>query len=370
MSFLLLAEKYDLDVFAKEIVPYVRGGVLMPIVAVDGWFKIATQHEQHDGHEYSESDAKYGGQKQGISGQDVPEWIECTIHRKDWSHPITVREYMDEAFQAKSTTWRSYPRRMLRHRAFVQCARQVYGIGGIYEQSEAESIAEHHSGHQSVAVTPAAINYQPKHKEIVIDDDAVAKAEEFANGAEAQAKAKAEAQAKAKAEAQAKAKAEAQAKAEAEAQAKAEAEAQAKAKAEAQAKAEAEAQAKAEAEAQAKAEAEVQAKAEAEAQAKAEAEVQAKAEAEVQAKAEAEAQAKAEDDYRIIEEDEVSEEIRTYAKKLVAVVINRGVPTEKVEKMIMSQGKGTPIENLYLIQQVRSAGDEVAIAAAELAMNP
>ena len=90
MSFLLLAEKYDLDVFAKEIVPYVRGGVLMPIVAVDGWFKIATQHEQHDGHEYSESDAKYGGQKQGISGQDVPEWIECTIHRKDWSHPITV----------------------------------------------------------------------------------------------------------------------------------------------------------------------------------------------------------------------------------------------------------------------------------------
>src|SRR3546814_11476971 len=38
--------------------------------------------------------------------------------------------------------WQSHPRRMLRHKATIQCARLAFGSGGIYEQDEAERIVE------------------------------------------------------------------------------------------------------------------------------------------------------------------------------------------------------------------------------------
>ena len=38
--------------------------------------------------------------------------------------------------------WKSHPRRMLRHKAMIQCARLAFGFAGIYDQDEAERIAE------------------------------------------------------------------------------------------------------------------------------------------------------------------------------------------------------------------------------------
>src|SRR3546814_18172510 len=38
--------------------------------------------------------------------------------------------------------WQSHPRRMLRHKATIQCARLAFGFGGIYDQDEAERIVE------------------------------------------------------------------------------------------------------------------------------------------------------------------------------------------------------------------------------------
>jgi hypothetical protein len=52
----------------------------------------------------------------------VPEWIECTIHRKDREVPTTVREYLTEV-RGENTIWQKMPRRMLRHRALQQCVR-------------------------------------------------------------------------------------------------------------------------------------------------------------------------------------------------------------------------------------------------------
>jgi hypothetical protein len=38
--------------------------------------------------------------------------------------------------------WKSHPRRMLRHKALIQCARIAFGFAGIYDEDEAERIVE------------------------------------------------------------------------------------------------------------------------------------------------------------------------------------------------------------------------------------
>ena len=59
--------------------------------------------------------------------------------RKDRSHPTIVTEYLAEC---KMTTepWKKYPKRMLRHKAFIQCARMAFGFSGIYDEDEAHRI--------------------------------------------------------------------------------------------------------------------------------------------------------------------------------------------------------------------------------------
>ncbi|EOJ4766922.1 recombinase RecT, partial [Escherichia coli] len=38
--------------------------------------------------------------------------------------------------------WQSHPKRMLRHKAMIQCARLAFGFAGIYDNDEAERIVE------------------------------------------------------------------------------------------------------------------------------------------------------------------------------------------------------------------------------------
>jgi hypothetical protein len=66
----------------------------------------------------------------------------CIIHRKDRGHPIRVTEYMSECKRPNVGPWQSHPRRMLRHKAMIQCARLAFGYSGIYDQDEAERIVE------------------------------------------------------------------------------------------------------------------------------------------------------------------------------------------------------------------------------------
>ena len=75
------------------------------------------------------------------NGHKCPEWIECLIYRKDRSHPVVVREYIDECSRDKGP-WQTHPKRMLRHKAFIQAARMAFGFSGIYDEDEAERIAE------------------------------------------------------------------------------------------------------------------------------------------------------------------------------------------------------------------------------------
>ncbi|MGQ0416506.1 recombinase RecT, partial [Bacillus sp. HC-TM] len=67
------------------------------------------------------------------------------------NHPICVTEWMDECRREPFKTregreitgpWQSHPKRMLRHKAMIQCARLAFGFAGIYDNDEAERIVE------------------------------------------------------------------------------------------------------------------------------------------------------------------------------------------------------------------------------------
>ena len=100
------------------------------VVALDGWCRIINSHPQFDGMSFEESAEREDG---------LPVWIECSMHRKDRRVATTVREYMCEN-RADQSAWLTHPRRMLRHKALVQCARLCFGLSGIYDPDEAQRI--------------------------------------------------------------------------------------------------------------------------------------------------------------------------------------------------------------------------------------
>lgn len=142
MALLVVANEYGLNPFLKELYAFEgKGGDVVPVVSVDGWSRIVNEHPAFDGIDfvYSEQLVTPKG------GQPCYEWIEARIYRKDRTRPIIVREHLDEAYVPASKwpgPWQTHTKRMLRHRAFIQCSRVAFGFGGIYEQDEARAIAE------------------------------------------------------------------------------------------------------------------------------------------------------------------------------------------------------------------------------------
>lgn len=126
-ALLIVAEQYGLNPWTKEIYafPDSKNGIV-PVVGVDGWARIINGNSSFDGMEF-EQDA---------------ESCTCKIYRKDRSHPIAVTEYMSECRRENVQPWKTHPRRMLRHKAMIQCARIAFGFGGIYDEDEAERIVQ------------------------------------------------------------------------------------------------------------------------------------------------------------------------------------------------------------------------------------
>jgi hypothetical protein len=82
------------------------------------------------------------------------------MYRKDRSRPIVVREYLDEVYRAPfkegmKGPWQTHTKRFLRHKAMIQCSRIAFGFVGIFDQDEAERIAESEKD-----ITPSK---QPEH---------------------------------------------------------------------------------------------------------------------------------------------------------------------------------------------------------------
>lgn len=126
-ALLLVSKQYGLSPWTREIYAFPdRNNGIVPVVGVDGWSRIINQHPQFDGMDF-EQDA---------------ESCTCIIYRKDRSHPIKVTEWMEECARKGVGPWQSHPKRMLRHKAMIQCARLAFGYTGIYDQDEAERIGE------------------------------------------------------------------------------------------------------------------------------------------------------------------------------------------------------------------------------------
>ena len=128
MALLIVANQHGLNPWTKEIYAFAdKNNGIVPVVGFDGWARIVNEHPQFDGLEFLEDD----------NGA----WCSCIIHRKDRSHPTQVREYLAEC-RRSTGPWGSHPRRMLRHKAFIQCARIAFGFAGIYDPDEAERIVD------------------------------------------------------------------------------------------------------------------------------------------------------------------------------------------------------------------------------------
>lgn len=129
-ALMVVANQYGLNPWTREIYAFSdKNNGIVPVVGVDGWSRIINDHPKFDGMDF-EQNAKS---------------CTCRIYRKDRAHPIAITEFMAECKRGTGP-WQSHPRRMLRHKAMIQCARLAFGYGGIFDQDEAERITERDMG--------------------------------------------------------------------------------------------------------------------------------------------------------------------------------------------------------------------------------
>lgn len=145
-ALLIVANQYGLNPWTKEIYAFPdKNNGIVPVVGVDGWARIINGNQQFDGMEFDQDE----------------ESCTCIIFRKDRGHPIKVTEYMSECKRNGVGPWGSHPKRMLRHKAMIQCARLAFGFGGIYDQDEAERIVEKDMGTADVVQAPVELPAYP-----------------------------------------------------------------------------------------------------------------------------------------------------------------------------------------------------------------
>lgn len=126
-ALVIIANTYELNPILKELYAFpAKGGGIVPVVGIDGWLKIINRQPNYDGMTVTTSD----------DGQSAT----ATIHLKDRAHPTVVTEYLAECSRG-TEPWKTMPRRMLRHKAIIQCARVAFGIGGVQDEDEANDTA-------------------------------------------------------------------------------------------------------------------------------------------------------------------------------------------------------------------------------------
>ena len=143
LAFVVTANEYQLNPFTREIYAFPsRSGGIQPVVSVDGWIKLMNRHPSFDGIQFTTEDR-----------DNKPHSVTATIYLKDRSRPVEVTEYFSECYRA-TEPWKVNPRRMLRHKALIQCARVAFGFSGITDEEEAIP--------QAVNVTPSRPIFRSK----------------------------------------------------------------------------------------------------------------------------------------------------------------------------------------------------------------
>ncbi len=160
MALLVVADQYGLNPWTREIYAFPDKGGIVPVVGVDGWSRIINSHEQFDGVDFEQDDDS----------------CTCTIYRKDRAHPTKVTEFSAEC-RRDTGPWKSHPRRMLRHKTLIQCARLAFGFVGIYDEDEAMRIVERDITPVSEVVERPRMRDQLKKKTDITEADPVDAAE-------------------------------------------------------------------------------------------------------------------------------------------------------------------------------------------------
>ncbi len=130
LALVVVANEYGLNPLLKEMYAFpAKGGGIVPLVGIDGWTKIVNRQPNFDGVEFRDVVNE--------NGELVA--MDCLMYRKDWSHPVIVRERMSEC--ARNTEpWTKMGSRMLRHRVYIQAARLAFGISGLVDEDEAPDV--------------------------------------------------------------------------------------------------------------------------------------------------------------------------------------------------------------------------------------
>lgn len=152
LALMVVAEQYGLNPFTREIYAFPdKNNGIIPVVGVDGWSRIINTNPQYDGVEFVYSEQKILMPDAKV---ECPVWIETWIYRKDRTRPTKIREYLDETYRPPyegkgqygpykvEGPWQTHPKRQLRHKSLIQCARVALGFVGIYDQDEAERIRD------------------------------------------------------------------------------------------------------------------------------------------------------------------------------------------------------------------------------------
>jgi hypothetical protein len=131
LALVAIANRYQLDPLTRQIYAMPKkGGGVQAVVSVDGWLAVVNSHPAMDGMEFEEHE------------DDEGELVAttCRIYRSDRGRPVVVTEHLSECIR-QTEPWKASPRRMLRHKALIQCARYAFGICGVVDPDEAEIIA-------------------------------------------------------------------------------------------------------------------------------------------------------------------------------------------------------------------------------------
>lgn len=136
---LIVANKYGLNPLLNQIYVFSsRGGAIVPVVPIDGWIELVKR--SNTGYEGVQLIENYPNNAD--KSKDLPESVTAKFFVKGQEKPVEITEYMVECRDEKKEPWRRWPRRMLRHKAYIQGARVAFGLSGIFDEDEAERIVE------------------------------------------------------------------------------------------------------------------------------------------------------------------------------------------------------------------------------------
>lgn len=121
-ALMVVANQYGLNPFTKELYAFPSERGIVPMVSVDGWIRIVNEHPMFDGVEFDYD----------------PEFVTCRMYRKDRTRPTEITEYLVECKRG-TDPWRNMPRRMMRNKAFIQCARVAFGFAFFDDEEGAQA---------------------------------------------------------------------------------------------------------------------------------------------------------------------------------------------------------------------------------------